>query len=304
MNRSEEVLSVGEYSEWTVLKKSDTKCKSTGFAFVICKCTCGTVKDVRIRDLLNGSSKSCGCRLENNLRTRGGDTSHRLFNTWSMMRIRCANVNSAAYKYYGALGISVCEEWNDNTKGFRNFLEDMEDSYKEGLTLDRIDSTKNYCKSNCQWATLKQQANNCKSNSLLTIEGLTLTCAEWAGLVGITAKSLNAKVRREGVDTAGFDYKLPIRKVVYSYKGEVILKLKDLISKVVIDNPLATRHSYRLDNERYFKDNDIKVSFADDRRTLEEVHNYLSCEDYDPNWVPEDSKYIKNKYKYHLQEYV
>jgi hypothetical protein len=36
----------------------------------------------------------------------------------------------------------------------------MEGSFKEGLTLDRIDNTLGYCKSNCKWSTYKEQNNN------------------------------------------------------------------------------------------------------------------------------------------------
>jgi len=42
---------------------------------------------------------------------------------------------------------------------YANFLADMGEK-PEGLTLDRIDNSKGYCKGNCRWATPSQQAFN------------------------------------------------------------------------------------------------------------------------------------------------
>lgn len=304
MTKLQDVLSIGKFSEWIVLEKSHTRCGSGYFPFVVCECSCGTVKDVRIRDLLNGRSKSCGGKKHNCIGSRDGDTNHRLFNTWSMMRVRCNNPKYKSYKNYGALGIKVCKEWEDNESGFRNFLNDMESSYQEGLTLDRIDSSEGYSKENCHWATRKQQANNCKSNSLFTIQGLTMSCGEWASLVGITTSCMNAIVRRYSQKSAGLDFKLPPHKTVYHYKGERILTVQDLIERVKIDNPSATRHSYSLSKDLYMTRNNVKVEVLGDQRSLEEVYKYLTEESYNPDWVPEDSLYIKDKYKYYEKEDV
>jgi hypothetical protein len=38
----------------------------------------------------------------------------------------------------------------------------MKKWYSDELTLERMDNDWNYCKSNCTWATKKQQANNRK----------------------------------------------------------------------------------------------------------------------------------------------
>jgi len=76
------------------------------------------------------------------------------------MKNRCHGENGV----YRKKKISVCSEWHN----FENFKNDMHYSYMEHLkdfsemdtTLDRIDNKKNYNKSNCRWATRKQQNNN------------------------------------------------------------------------------------------------------------------------------------------------
>lgn len=74
------------------------------------------------------------------------------------MKKRCYNQNALAYKWYGAKGIVVCEEWKHNFDAFYNWS--MSHGYKKGLTIDRIDSTGNYEPDNCRWTTQKNQVIN------------------------------------------------------------------------------------------------------------------------------------------------
>jgi hypothetical protein len=97
-----------------------------------------------------------------------------LYRTWIGMKSRCNPDNKYGRRYW-ARGITVCDRWKD----FDNFLEDMSDSYKEGLTLDRIDNNGSYEPENCRWATQKQQQNNKSSNKLVTYKGQTKTLAQW-----------------------------------------------------------------------------------------------------------------------------
>lgn len=83
---------------------------------------------------------------------------HRLYTTWHHMVERCTKKESCNYKYYGARGITVCDEWLD----LNNFINDMFPTFQEGLTLDRIDNNKGYCKDNCRWATKIVQSRNTK----------------------------------------------------------------------------------------------------------------------------------------------
>lgn len=83
----------------------------------------------------------------------------RLYNSWRGMKGRCYNPNQLDYKYYGEKGIIVDESW----WSFDGFLEyALKSGYKEGLTIDRIDSNCNYGPLNCQWLSHKE--NVIKSN--------------------------------------------------------------------------------------------------------------------------------------------
>jgi hypothetical protein len=77
------------------------------------------------------------------------------------MKRRCLRPKAKDYKYYGALGISVCERWMK----FENFLADMGETPK-GLTIDRYpDNCGNYEPGNCRWATWAQQYANRRPRS-------------------------------------------------------------------------------------------------------------------------------------------
>lgn len=85
----------------------------------------------------------------------------RLYRIWKGVLSRCRNESSTDYKWYGAKGVTVCEEWNEYVN-FRDWA--ISNGYKDDLTIDRIDPFGNYEPSNCRWATIKEQNFN-KRNS-------------------------------------------------------------------------------------------------------------------------------------------
>jgi hypothetical protein len=74
------------------------------------------------------------------------------------MKQRCHNPNQRTYKYYGARGIKVCDEWFHDYEAFRKWA--IENGYCEGLTIDRINNDGDYEPSNCRWVSFDVQANN------------------------------------------------------------------------------------------------------------------------------------------------
>lgn len=151
----------------------------------ICKCDCGTVKEVRTTCLTKGLAKSCGClRREKGIEhgrqmfTKHGWYGTRVYHIWRSVKDRCTNPNLKQYPLYGGRGIKMCDEWANDPNAFCEWA--MANGYADNLTIDRIDVNGNYEPSNCRWITIEEQQVNKRNNRLLTYNGKTQCVAEWA----------------------------------------------------------------------------------------------------------------------------
>ena len=142
------------YGHLTVIEKDHSN--KNGWYWK-CQCDCGNITVVNRRNLANGSIKSCGCSRPGITRESRRKKS-RLYQIWIDMRRRCSNPNVYAYKYYGALGVMVCDEWQNSFASFRDRA--LKNGYSESLTIDRIDCFGNYEPSNCRWADWSTQRRN------------------------------------------------------------------------------------------------------------------------------------------------
>jgi hypothetical protein len=96
------------------------------------------------------------------------------------MKARCLNQNSPDYAQYGGRGISVCDRWLD----FETFVADM-GVRPSGMTLERDDTNGDYEPGNCRWATPTDQANNRRSNTLVSWNGENMSMSEFGRRIGM-----------------------------------------------------------------------------------------------------------------------
>lgn len=181
-----------KFSRLLVLNYSGTSKKGHRWG---CLCDCGSKIVANGCSLRAGQIRSCGC-INREAVTKHGRSFKPEYISWRNMLIRCTKPNSNSYKNYGGRGIKVCDAWRD----FRNFFSCMGMKPTPAHSLDRIDGNGHYEPGNVRWATKQEQANNTRSNALVTIEGRTDTLSNWVGLLNIHPyKIVHSRIRRDGM---------------------------------------------------------------------------------------------------------
>lgn len=158
-----------------------------------CKCECGKIIKANGSNLIKGNTLSCGClkleKIKEATTTHGhsknGHTSPE-YNTWANMFSRTQNPKNTSFMDYGGRGITLCERWLK----FENFLADMGEKPGKNYSIDRIENDLGYYKENCRWATPQEQADNKRSNILLTYNGKTQNITQWENELGTNRGTL------------------------------------------------------------------------------------------------------------------
>ena len=121
-----------------------------------------------------------------------GMTNSDEYGIWSDIKTRCTNKNHRGYKNYGGRGVNVCDRWKNS---FENFYSDMGPRPSKCHSIDRIDNSGNYEKSNCKWATSLEQGKNKRNNVKININGVVKTQAEWARESGISSCLISSRIK-------------------------------------------------------------------------------------------------------------
>ncbi len=192
-------------------------------------------------------------------------TRRRIYKILNGMRQRCYNPKNIGYPDYGGRGIKVCENWLGK-EGYHNFYEwALNNGYGDELSIDRIDSDGNYEPSNCKWSTPKEQANNRRNNTRITINGVTKNMKEWEIEYGLSENVILNRLRLgwEGEDLlkpvkSAAEKQSGVKNITWNNKKEcwqVIItehgKLKNIGSFKELDDAIKAK-------EEYLKERDIK----------------------------------------------
>ena len=172
---------------------AETSKRVSGQVVWLCKCDCGNESLVKMGHLIDGTTKSCGCKQRTACITHG-KTYTRIYHIWCTMKARCYRESCIKYSKYGGRGIVMCEEWRNDFSEFYNWS--MEHGYNDSLSIDRIDNNKGYYPDNCRWATASEQANNTSTNRRFVFEGKDQTVAEIARSKCIKPSRIYKRLRR------------------------------------------------------------------------------------------------------------
>lgn len=182
-----------KYGRWTIISFFDHRPKR--MVRWLCKCDCGNEKVVEGAQIRRGASLSCGCIRSEMLSVRAtkhGHTGSRTYICWMNMKARCYNKDNIGFMNYGGRGITVCKRW---LASFENFIADMGE-VPDGMSIDRRENDGNYEPDNCRWATKIIQQNNCSTNHIVTLQGITDTIANHARRMGLKYMTLFKRINK------------------------------------------------------------------------------------------------------------
>lgn len=115
---------------------------------------------------------------------------------WQMVN-RCYNNQNKNYRFYGAKGIKICDEWLNNPIAFEQWA--LQNGYEDNLTIDRIDSNKDYCPNNCQWISREENTRKAGNVNWINVDNKILTGRQWSEKLGLGINTINAAIRDYGL---------------------------------------------------------------------------------------------------------
>ncbi len=136
-----------------------------------CKCICWNMIIKNLTTLKNWKTMCKQCKGK--IHFKHGFTNSKIYRVFHWIKTRCNNNTNKYYKNYWWRWIKC--EW----KTFEDFYNDMWDTYKEWLTIDRINVNWNYCKDNCRWITLQMQQKNKTTNIMYKWNCLVDNCKQF-----------------------------------------------------------------------------------------------------------------------------
>jgi len=182
-----------KFGKITVLKR-----ERIGSLKVLCQCDCGITKWMYGPSIADGETVSCGCRrwlnpphcIKHGHAVGKGSPE---YSCWVAMRKRCLNPNNTNYPNYGGRGIWICDRW---LQSFEHFLEDMGARPSRLHTIERVNNSLGYSKSNCIWGTRKDQSNNKRDNHIVEFDGQRKNVAQWGEAIGIKARVIRMRLSK------------------------------------------------------------------------------------------------------------
>ena len=111
---------------------------------------------------------------------------HPLYRVWSGIKKRCYDKKHPYYKHYGGRGIIMNSSWRNFPERFIEWA--LENGWKEGLCIDRINNDDYYKPSNCRFVTRAESNRNqrlLKSDNTTGYRGIGRSGDKYISRIGI-----------------------------------------------------------------------------------------------------------------------
>lgn len=193
MSKKSQDLTGRPFGYYTAIRQDG--CNSQGVPYWLCRCRCGNEKRVRVYDLLDGRTKSCGC-LQRERSTTHGCANEPWYPTYTDMMERCGHWEGAPecnLCLYRNRGITVYELWRNSPRDFGEWL--LAHGWNKGLQIDRIDNSKGYSPENCRVVSCRENINN-RRNTVKLNDGTSL--AMFCSSIGIETVESGKKTKQYG----------------------------------------------------------------------------------------------------------
>ena len=182
-----------QFGCYKIIDISDKKAND-GHKIYIGKCIeCGCIREAIISYFKSRKPKHSSHRS-----SKPFWESKRLDMIFGKMIDRCYNTNSSGYRFYGGKGICICKEWLNSYKSFNDWA--ISNGYQDNLTIDRIDSNKNYCPENCRWITHSENSKFKSTTNYIEVNGILDSGKGWSRRLNLPINFINTYLRSYGIE--------------------------------------------------------------------------------------------------------
>ena len=98
-----------------------------------------------------------------------GIRQHPFYDKWASIKGRCFNPDNKDYHHYGGRGITMAEEWVEDSAAFCHWVVENLGACPDGMTLDRENNDGNYEPGNLRWAPWETQRGNRRDERLRAV---------------------------------------------------------------------------------------------------------------------------------------